>query len=308
MKKKKIVIIVIIVLVLMLIPIPIRQKDGGSVEYKALLYKYTKIHRLSEQSSTGFEDGWDLEILGIHVGGKIDTYVTAEHKISIRSNDKIIEAKTGSFCYKSGLCIDKVGYEDFNYDIISSYYGNKLYIDNIEGNIDSVSLFNYSIRELTDIKVDFTNEYIITPSVSGPYIFIIKSYYEGKSIEYYFLANISEISGEDIDLKIDIKENSLTNKGLTMIIKNQSDKDLLYGNPYTIEKYDNGYFRTLKPINEVSFTLPAYSLKKNDSVELKIDWEYGYGILKGKYRIVKSFHYNENDNYNDFNKYLEFEL
>ncbi len=71
MKKKKIIIItVIVIFVLMLIPIKDRLYDGGSTEYKAILYKYTKIHRLSETSSTGYEDGWELKILGIRVGEK----------------------------------------------------------------------------------------------------------------------------------------------------------------------------------------------------------------------------------------------
>ena len=43
MKNKKIIIIVVIVIfVLMLIPIPTRWKNGVT-EYKAILYKYTKV-------------------------------------------------------------------------------------------------------------------------------------------------------------------------------------------------------------------------------------------------------------------------
>lgn len=76
MKKKKIFLIILIVIfILMLIPVPTRLKDGGSVEYNAILYKYTKIHRLSEKSSTGYIDGWELKILGIKVGEKINPYV-----------------------------------------------------------------------------------------------------------------------------------------------------------------------------------------------------------------------------------------
>lgn len=77
-KKKLIIIIVIIIFVLMLIPIRSHVKDGGSIHYKAVLYQYTKIHRLSEKSSTGYEDGWELSILGIQVGGEINTHVQAE--------------------------------------------------------------------------------------------------------------------------------------------------------------------------------------------------------------------------------------
>lgn len=79
-KKKVMIIIAIIVFILMLIPIKDRLWDGGSVEYRAILYKYTKIHRLSETSSTGYEDGWELKILGVHVAGETNVTVEALSK------------------------------------------------------------------------------------------------------------------------------------------------------------------------------------------------------------------------------------
>ena len=215
MNKKKIIIIVaIVVFVLMLIPIPMRLKDGGSVEYRAVLYKYTKIHRLSERSTTGYEDGWELKILGIYVGGEVNTYVLAEHKISIRSNDKIVDANTGSFCYKEGTCLDKIDFQDFHYNVIASYYDNKLYLNNLDGSIKSTQLFDYSSKKFTDVKVKYTDEYIITPSISGIYIFKINAIYQGKSIEYYFMSEISKTSGEDINVNMEIKKDTLTDTGL----------------------------------------------------------------------------------------------
>ena len=71
MSKKKIIIVVIAIIVLMLIPIPIHWKNGVT-EYKAILYKYTKVHTPSDISFTGYEDGWELKILGIRVGGNIN--------------------------------------------------------------------------------------------------------------------------------------------------------------------------------------------------------------------------------------------
>ena len=79
MKKKKIIIIVaIVIFVLMLIPIPTRWKNGVT-EYKAILYKYTKVHTPSEISFTGYEDGWELKILGIRVGGNISADERLKH-------------------------------------------------------------------------------------------------------------------------------------------------------------------------------------------------------------------------------------
>ena len=88
MKNKKLIIAIIIVMIIMLIPFPTRLKDGGSVEYKALLYKYTKIHRLNEKSSTGYEDGWELKILGIRVGGKTNITIEATPIVIVKMENQ----------------------------------------------------------------------------------------------------------------------------------------------------------------------------------------------------------------------------
>ena len=187
MKKKKIILIIII---LMLIPIPTKLKDGTSTEYKALLYSITKYHIINQDSIKGYDDGFKIKILGITIYDNINTYLTAEHVINIRSNDKIIKAETGSFCYKSGECVDKIDFQDFNYDIISSYYENKLSIENLDGMIKSVELFDYQTKKYIDMTIKYANDYIITPKINGIYIFKINADYEGKDISYYFMSEI----------------------------------------------------------------------------------------------------------------------
>lgn len=189
MKKKKIILILIII-ILMLIPIPTKLKDGTSTEYKALLYSITKYHIINQDSIKGYDDGFKIKILGITIYDNINTYLTAEHVINIRSNDKIIKAETGSFCYKSGECVDKIDFQDFNYDIISSFYENKLSIENLDGMIKSVELFDYQTKKYIDMTIKYTNDYIITPKVNGMYIFKINADYEGKDINYCFMSEI----------------------------------------------------------------------------------------------------------------------
>ncbi|MBP3457161.1 MAG: hypothetical protein J6K36_03535 [Bacilli bacterium] len=189
MKKKKIILILIII-ILMLIPIPTKLKDGTSTEYKALLYSITKYHIINQDSIKGYDDGFKIKILGITIYDNINTYLTSEHVINIRSNDKIIKAETGSFCYKSGECVDKIDFQDFNYDIISSYYENKLSIENLDGTIKSVELFDYQTKKYIDMTIKYSNDYIITPKVNGIYIFKINADYEGKDISYYFMSEI----------------------------------------------------------------------------------------------------------------------
>lgn len=61
MKKKLIIGIIISILLILLIPIPNHLKDSGTVEYKSLTYKVSKIHKRSE---TEHQDGTVIEIFG----------------------------------------------------------------------------------------------------------------------------------------------------------------------------------------------------------------------------------------------------
>ena len=65
MKKKLIIVSIIIIALILLIPIPMKLKDGGSIEFKAILYKITKYHRLSStEEDVKYIDGIAIEILG----------------------------------------------------------------------------------------------------------------------------------------------------------------------------------------------------------------------------------------------------
>lgn len=87
MKKKKIIIVVIVIaVILMLVPIPSRLKDGGSIEYKAVLYKITKVHRINLDSPTGYDEGIIIKLLG----KKIYDNVIVNVKVNDLKKDDII--------------------------------------------------------------------------------------------------------------------------------------------------------------------------------------------------------------------------
>lgn len=69
--KKKITIISIILAIILLFPIPIRLKDGGTVEYKAILYKVSNVKSLAsiEEMENGkmYNKGIIVEILGFEI-------------------------------------------------------------------------------------------------------------------------------------------------------------------------------------------------------------------------------------------------
>ena len=68
--KKKIMVIVCAVLVVMLIPIKTHLKDEGTIQYKSILYKINKVHRLIEN---GFDIGTEIEILGFKVFDNVES-------------------------------------------------------------------------------------------------------------------------------------------------------------------------------------------------------------------------------------------
>ena len=95
-------------------------------------------------------------------------------------------------------------------------------------------------------------------------------------------------NNSDKKVSLLIKEGTLSNIGITLILKNDSVRDYSYGEPYYIEKFQEGKWEKLETIHEMAFTLPAWNLESGKTVEISINWFYGYGQLEsGKYRVVK---------------------
>lgn len=67
MKKKVLIVVIIVLLLILLIPIPMHLNDGGTVEYKALTYRISKVHRLPMYLTENYkyEEGLIIEILGL---------------------------------------------------------------------------------------------------------------------------------------------------------------------------------------------------------------------------------------------------
>ena len=65
------VLVILLALVLM-IPIPIHMKDGGTVEYRAVLYRVTDVHRIHHEIDGGYIDGTVVEILGMEIYNNVE--------------------------------------------------------------------------------------------------------------------------------------------------------------------------------------------------------------------------------------------
>ena len=111
---------------------------------------------------------------------------------------------------------------------------------------------------------------------------------------------------------MEIKENTLSESGMTLVMKNNANQTYYYGPEYLLEKYENGKFITYESKEPLVWNHILYNIKMKDEKEEIIEWTYGYDKLKsGKYRLVRYFTSKENLPYssNVAEKfYVEFEI
>lgn len=93
------------------------------------------------------------------------------------------------------------------------------------------------------------------------------------------------------DIKMTIKEGTITNKSATIVITDTTGEDYTYGEYYRIDKLENGVWQNLNIIYEGNYGWISigYKVGDNHKLEMNLNWESLYGALEsGTYRIVKS--------------------
>ena len=74
-------------------------------------------------------------------------------------------------------------------------------------------------------------------------------------------------------VSIKIKEGTLTNTGGTFIITDTTDKNYSYGEPFRIDKKENGKWKEApKVIEDAFFNMPAYYPDENNEIVREIDF------------------------------------
>ena len=86
MKKKILIAVIVIILLVLLIPIPMRLKDGGTIEYKALIYTISKVHRLNHNSKSGYDNGLIIKIFGKEIYNNVPNNIKETYSEEIEKN------------------------------------------------------------------------------------------------------------------------------------------------------------------------------------------------------------------------------
>ena len=125
-KLKRTFIGIIICILIAFTPIRSGIKDGGSVQYSALLYKVTKYHRMvssTDSMETGYLVGWGVEILGMEVFNNThyvpDSQSHSESFENISTTYTLQDAKKAEFvCFEnSDITEGQQTWDDFLDDV-----------------------------------------------------------------------------------------------------------------------------------------------------------------------------------------------
>lgn len=133
---------------------------------------------------------------------------------------------------------------------------------------------------------------------------------EIKAYEKKFEESLSTNEENNSDLEnVIMKVDSITIKptSISIIIINNNDNEIGYGEEYKIQKNINGEWKYLDYLPNTSWNDIAYIIKANSQTTKKLNLENTYGELgKGTYRIIKTM-FSENGKKTDIYS-TEFEI
>ena len=130
-------------------------------------------------------------------------------------------------------------------------------------------------------------------------------------IKYFYDLEDKNENKSDNPVTMSLKDGTLTPKGATFILKNNTDKEYSYEPAYYLEKKENGNWEKIELDEPLSWNSVIFTLKSREEIEINIDWlNTGYGVLnKGQYRLSKT---NFRENYSSssvgFEIHAEFEI
>lgn len=116
----------------------------------------------------------------------------------------------------------------------------------------------------------------------------------------------SDVQISKSDVSLTIKEGTLTKTNVTLIVNNNSDKKIQYGDFFEIEIKKHGEWHKIDSYITQWFNLYAVILDAGESREIVQEYDK---LKRGKYRIIKDMEYiYENGKHESFNVAIEFTI
>ena len=188
---------IVFFIIIIMFPIKVQYKDGGTMEYRAIVYKIIKWHRFNDNYESGIKEGTEIHIFPTNYHS-LDYYDDVmPNKFKLFYPDYLIPSLigvTGSYewCNNYGRCENVEKLMDDNID---SYPTLK-----VQRNIALVTDKNYIIKDINVYKNSFNNEvdkqefgdyFIMSPNENGKYLYKVTSYDNKNKVEYYFVLDVN---------------------------------------------------------------------------------------------------------------------
>lgn len=156
MKRIIVAVAIIILIAIFVVPIPMRLKDGGTVEYKAVLYSIFDVHRLaSTDDDVCYEDGVIVKILGVEVFNNVK--ITSNTDNPTETADPVPEQAQLGNDTELTVCDSELAYAGT--PLTNKIYLNSLNRDKLPEGVRHLPIYKIdSVEELEDFKTEFALE------------------------------------------------------------------------------------------------------------------------------------------------------
>lgn len=270
MKKRIILVVVIVILLILLFPIPFRLKDGGSIQFRALLYTITKYYQLAPidaDMNNGYIEGIGIKILGMEI------YNNTKERVIECNDDEQSQTSTNQQVHNS--FVGTILEETTTYMIV-------------EPNEDEVEK-----KSADKIVINYGTDHIDYLYGVGRKVIIN---YTGDIMESYPAQintdNILINGYEKFELTVKTSDNKNTNKILNNrdLYKNNSDYDLYY---YGLDEVkitvDNKTMSLKEALRSGKMTIDGLIIKANKDFPNAVSYDDG-GSMEyhyDNYTIIK---------------------
>lgn len=141
--KKKVIILICVILVIMLIPVRLQLKDGGTVEYKSILYKISKVHRLIDN---GFDIGTEIRIFGFKVFDNVES-VYDKKELKETKGVEVVPTLSDKVSADTSWCPTfQLIWNDFKNDIVKE----DIKFDEKSDILDNLNKEDFTTKDISD--------------------------------------------------------------------------------------------------------------------------------------------------------------
>lgn len=177
----------------------------------------------------------------------------------------------------------------------------------------------YPIEELDwgqNIRVEMYDSGLVNENGKIPvYIAVEISNLIIEEPEDILLDEFVNMAGETYELNtldgVTMQMEKYTSSGGEVEIRNETDKEITFGDWYEIQSEANGKWETMPyKVKKVAFHQVAYNAPKDETVIHEVKWDVLYGELpKGRYRIIKDMlDFRGTGDYTEYYLAAEFEI